>query len=147
MTSSRPDFSPCTTDTTDTTAPANLVAGALAHLGTHMTTGCPRAAHLAAMLLEKVAADPEANPHLRGHARELAEILDHVQESGTRAPSQPEGSKKRRSAALRTVSDLPKENPDVSYPSFPPTHVTLKNLHADVFGAFWQLADRRCGAG
>ncbi|MDO9602838.1 MAG: hypothetical protein Q7J02_10995, partial [Rhodocyclaceae bacterium] len=102
MTSSRPDFSQCTTDATDTATPANLVAGALAHLGTHMTTGCPRAAYLAAMLLEKVAADPEAAPHLRGHARELAEILDHGQEPATRAPSQPDESKKRRSAALRT---------------------------------------------
>ena len=57
-------------------SPANLVAGALAHLGTHMATGCPRAAYLAAMLLEKVANDPAADDHLRRHAGELAEILD-----------------------------------------------------------------------
>lgn len=36
-------------------APARMVAGALAHLATHMSTGCPRAALLAAMLLERAA--------------------------------------------------------------------------------------------
>lgn len=56
--------------------PARIVAGALAHLATHMSTGCPRAAWLAAMLLERVASDPEADAHLRGHARELVEILE-----------------------------------------------------------------------
>lgn len=56
--------------------PARMVAGALAHLARHMETGCQRAAYLAAMLLEKVAADPEADSHLRRHARELVEILD-----------------------------------------------------------------------
>jgi len=98
MTPSRFDFSPCAIETT---SPANLVAGALAHLGAHITTGCPRAAYLAAMLLDQVAADPEANPHLRDHARELAEILDHGQRSAMPAPKQPEESKKHRSAALR----------------------------------------------
>lgn len=56
--------------------PARLVAGALAHLATHMETGCPRAAFLAAMLLEKVANDPGADGHLRAHARDLVDILD-----------------------------------------------------------------------
>jgi hypothetical protein len=41
--------------------PARMVAGALAHLATHMETGCPRAAWLAAMLLDKLAADSEAD--------------------------------------------------------------------------------------
>lgn len=40
--------------------PARMVAGALAHLARHMETGCPRAAFLAAMLLERVANDAEA---------------------------------------------------------------------------------------
>lgn len=57
-------------------SPARTVAGALAHLATHMETGCPRAAWLAAMLLERVAADPDADSHLRNHARELVEILE-----------------------------------------------------------------------
>ena len=56
--------------------PARMVAGALAHLATHMESGCPRAAYLAAMLLDKVANDSEADDHLRRHARELVEILD-----------------------------------------------------------------------
>lgn len=56
--------------------PARIVAGALAHLAKHMETGCPRSAYLAAMLLEKVANDAEADDHLRRHARELVEILD-----------------------------------------------------------------------
>jgi hypothetical protein len=55
--------------------PARMVAGALAHLARHMETGCQRSAWLAAMLLERVAADPDADDHLRRHARELVEIL------------------------------------------------------------------------
>lgn len=56
--------------------PARMVAGALAHLARHMETGCQRSAYLAAMLLERVAADPEADSHLRAHARDLVEILE-----------------------------------------------------------------------
>ena len=56
--------------------PARIVAGALAHLAAHLSTGCPRAAWLAAMLLEGVAGDPAADSHLRNHARELAEVLE-----------------------------------------------------------------------
>ncbi|MDA8255505.1 MAG: hypothetical protein M0Z99_07710 [Betaproteobacteria bacterium] len=56
--------------------PARMVAGALAHLARHMETGCARAGHLAAMLLDQVARDPEADAHLRTHARELVEILE-----------------------------------------------------------------------
>ncbi|MHB1291903.1 MAG: hypothetical protein ACYCY5_06880 [Sulfuricella sp.] len=69
--------------------PARMVAGALAHLARHMETGCPRAAYLAAMLLERVASDPEADKHLREHARELVEILeqDPVYEQVTVAAS------------------------------------------------------------
>ena len=62
-------------DSAEEHTPAWLVAGALAHLATHMTTGCSRAAHLAALLLERVANDGEADPHLRDHARDLVEIL------------------------------------------------------------------------
>lgn len=56
--------------------PARMVAGALAHLARHMETGCPRAGHLAAMLLDQVANDADADAHLRAHARELFEILE-----------------------------------------------------------------------
>lgn len=54
----------------------HLLAGALAHLAQHMETGCPRAAYLAAMLLERIGADPKAEPHLRAHARQLVDILE-----------------------------------------------------------------------
>ncbi len=56
--------------------PARMVAGALAHLARHMQTGCPRAGHLAAMLLDQVANDLDADTHLRAHARELVDILE-----------------------------------------------------------------------
>ncbi|MCM2308246.1 MAG: hypothetical protein NDI91_12395 [Sulfuritalea sp.] len=62
--------------------PARMVAGALAHLARHMESGCPRAGHLAAMLLEKVAGDPEADSHLRAHARDLVEILERDPQLG-----------------------------------------------------------------
>lgn len=63
----------------DDPTPARMVAGALAHLARHMTTGCPRAAELAALLLERVAEDADADPHLRAHARELVDILERDQ--------------------------------------------------------------------
>lgn len=56
--------------------PTRMVSGALAYLARHMETGCPRAAYLAAMLLEQVSSDPAADEHLRKHARELVEILE-----------------------------------------------------------------------
>lgn len=56
--------------------PARMIAGALAHLAKHMETGCPRAAYLAAMLLEQIANDAGADDHLRAHARDLVDILE-----------------------------------------------------------------------
>lgn len=67
--------------------PARTVAGALAHLATHMETGCPRAAWLAALLLERVADDPDADRHLRNHARELVEILERDPQTPATASS------------------------------------------------------------
>ena len=60
--------------------PARMVAGALAHLAKHMETGCPRSAWLAAMLLENLANDGDADAHLRAHARELVDILERDRE-------------------------------------------------------------------
>jgi uncharacterized protein (UPF0147 family) len=56
--------------------PDRMLAGALAHLAQHMESACPRAAYLAAMLLEQVAADPRSGTHLRQHALQLVEILE-----------------------------------------------------------------------
>lgn len=83
--------------------PARMVAGALAHLATHMETGCPRSAYLAAMLLEKVAADPEADDHLRRHARELVEILDR--ERNADSDFAPATTPAAASVAASSVSD------------------------------------------
>ena len=72
-------------------APVRILAGALAHLAQHMESGCPRSAYLAAMLLEQIAVDPSADTHLRQHARQLVEILEHgPNQSATndRAPGQ-----------------------------------------------------------
>ncbi len=74
------DHSACFDQAPAEQPPARMVAGALAHLARHMETGCPRSAYLAAMLLEKVASDPEADDHLRRHARELVEILDREEQ-------------------------------------------------------------------
>lgn len=71
----------------DDPPPASMVAGALAYLARHMTTGCPRAAELAALLLERVAADADADPHLREHARELVDILEQDQLADKRRPA------------------------------------------------------------
>lgn len=76
--------------------PARMVAGALAHLARHMETGCQRSAYLAAMLLEKVAADPEADDHLRRHARELVEILDQDSDSHEIMPGHPAAVRETR---------------------------------------------------
>jgi hypothetical protein len=60
-------------------SPVRIVAGALAHLARYMDRGCPRAAYLAALLLDKVANDSDADDPLRCHARELVEILERDQ--------------------------------------------------------------------
>ncbi|MBI5898842.1 MAG: hypothetical protein HZB40_06425 [Rhodocyclales bacterium] len=67
-------------------APAHMVAGALAHLARHMETGCPRAGRLAALLLDKIASDNEADDHLRAHARELVDILERDLATGGVSP-------------------------------------------------------------
>ncbi len=90
-------------DDTNPTAhqpPARMVAGALAHLARHMETGCPRSAYLAAMLLEQVANDPDADEHLRAHARELVEILERDRERENPGDSVPAPN-----AALSTITD------------------------------------------
>ncbi len=59
-------------------SPAHIVAGALAHLATHLESGCPRAARLAALLLDRLAADGDADAELRHHAEDLAAALQRA---------------------------------------------------------------------
>ncbi len=82
----------------DEQPPARLVAGALAHLARHMTTGCPRAAELAALLLDRIAGDAEADPHLREHARELVDILERERTADARRMSPKDGLPASRAA-------------------------------------------------
>jgi hypothetical protein len=90
-------------------SPVKVLAGALAHLATHMENGCHRSAYLAVMLLEQIAADPMADAHLRQHAWQLIDILerahthsparafDHEQASASRPP-RPFAAKDEKSA-------------------------------------------------
>ena len=59
-------------------SPAHVVAGALAHLATHLDSGCPRAAWLAALLLDRLAADGDADAALRHYAGDLAAALQRT---------------------------------------------------------------------
>lgn len=84
--------------------PARLVAGALAHLATHMETGCQRSAYLAAMLLEKVASDAAADSHLRRHARQLVEILERDRNESLGAVATDDGPARSRRDAGDSVT-------------------------------------------
>lgn len=87
----------------DHRSPAHVVAGALAHLARHMATGCPRAAHLAALLLDQVANDSDADAHLREHARELVDILERDSERMERATeSARRGSRRQHGQPARS---------------------------------------------
>lgn len=70
----------------DHRSPAHIIAGALAHLARHMETRCLRSARLAALLLDQVANDPDADSHLREHARELVDILERDSERAEVTP-------------------------------------------------------------
>lgn len=83
-----------------------MVAGALAHLATHMTTGCPRSATLAAILLERIANDPDADDHLRSHARELAEILGGDWSAPGAAASRERANQSATRAGAREAGDV-----------------------------------------
>lgn len=69
--------------TSTAASPARIVAGALAHLSTHLDSGCPRAARLAALLLGRLADDVDADGELRRHAGDLAETLRRVEPART----------------------------------------------------------------
>ena len=64
-------------------SPAHLVAGALAHLAAYLDSGCPRGARLAVLMLDRLAADGDADVDLRQHAGDLAAALKRSTNSPT----------------------------------------------------------------
>jgi len=69
-----------------TTPSGQLLAGVLAHLTGYLTNGCARSAHLAALLLDQLAADAGTDDRLRQPARQLVEILERGQRNLPAAP-------------------------------------------------------------
>ena len=61
---------------THTTASSWIISGALAYLSIHLDSACPRSAYLAALLLGRIADDPENDAELRAQARHLADIIE-----------------------------------------------------------------------
>ena len=61
---------------THATASSRIMSGALAYLSMHLDSACPRSAYLAALLLGRIADDPESDAELREQARRLADIIE-----------------------------------------------------------------------
>ena len=61
---------------TRTTASSRIISSALAYLSMHLDSACPRSAYLAALLLGRIADDPENDAELRAQARHLADIIE-----------------------------------------------------------------------
>ena len=61
---------------TRTTASSRIISGALAYLSMHLDSACPRSAYLAALLLGRIADDPENDAELRAQARSLLRAGD-----------------------------------------------------------------------
>jgi uncharacterized protein (UPF0147 family) len=99
-------------------SPIKVLAGALAHLATHMENGCYRSAYLAVMLFEQIVADPMADAHLRQHAWQLIDIFERLPtDSPARAfdyekpnpsrPSRPFAAKDEKPALASALERLP----------------------------------------
>lgn len=56
--------------------PAALLAGTLDHLLRFLLNGCDHSAHRAAMLLDRLAADPGADGELRAICRRMSDHLE-----------------------------------------------------------------------
>lgn len=65
---------------------ADLMAGIIEHMACYIQTGRPRSAHLAALLLHRLARDAEADDTARERCRELGESLDDHARQNARAP-------------------------------------------------------------
>jgi hypothetical protein len=53
----------------------DLMAGVIEHLACYIQTGRPRSAHLAALLLDRLAQDSETDSSLGEHCKALGEVL------------------------------------------------------------------------
>jgi len=62
----------------------DLMAAVLEHLACYMQTGRPRSAHLATLLLARMAHDPEVDVELGERCRLLVEVLDNLETRDTR---------------------------------------------------------------
>ncbi len=56
---------------------ADLMAAVIEHLACYIQSGRPRSAHLATLLLDRLAGDAAADPRLRERCRQLSEVLEH----------------------------------------------------------------------
>lgn len=68
----------------------DLMAAVLEHLACYMQTGRPRSAHLAGLLLGRMAHDPDVDADLGARCRLLMEVLEGLETRDTRvrlAPS------------------------------------------------------------
>ena len=55
--------------------PTQLIAGVLEHFACYLQTGSVQAAHRAALLLERLALDPDVDNGVRKHGEELAQAI------------------------------------------------------------------------
>jgi len=62
----------------------DLMAAVLEHLACYIQTGRPRSAHLASLLLGRMAHDPEVDADLGERCRLLVEVLENLETRDTR---------------------------------------------------------------
>ncbi len=68
----------------------DLMAAVLEHLACYLQTGRPRSAHLASLLLARIAVEPDVDAELRERCRLLLEVLESFETRDARicqAPS------------------------------------------------------------
>lgn len=58
--------------------PAQLIAGVFEHFACYLRTGSVQAVHRAALLLERLAREPDADDGVREQGRELAEAIHRM---------------------------------------------------------------------
>ncbi len=68
---------------------SRIISGVMAYLSMHMENSCPRSAYLAALLLNRIADDPENDEQLRLQAQRLAEAIENTEKRYAHSPSAP----------------------------------------------------------